>query len=133
MEENKTGIPIIEIPKIKVYTKLDSNKVIKEVNSSIFIQNLKDWIEVDEGIGDKFAHAQSQYLEKGLVDENGRYNYKFDTTLVELTEEEKNILFPPVEPQPTEIELLKEKVESQDKVIEELMFNVIPEIAGGGI
>lgn len=39
----------------------------------------------------------------------------------------------PPEPQPSEVDILKEKIESQDKVIEELMFNIIPEITGGGI
>lgn len=34
---------------------------------------------------------------------------------------------------PTEMELLKEKVALQDTVIEELMFNIIPELTGGGI
>lgn len=99
----------IEIPKIKVYIKLDSNKILREVNSSIFIRDSTDWIVIDEGVGDKFSHAQSQYLTKGLVDEKGMYNYKYDTALVELTEEEKNILFPPIKPQLTELEILKEK------------------------
>lgn len=37
------------------------------------------------------------------------------------------------EPQPSEMDLVKTKLESQDKVIEELMFSIIPEITGGGI
>lgn len=98
MEENNLEIQAIEVPQIKVYIKLDSNKILREVNSSIFIRDSTDWIVIDEGVGDKFSHAQSQYLTKGLVDEKGRYNYKYDTALVELTEEEKNILFPPIEP-----------------------------------
>ena len=83
--------------KIKVYVKLDSNKVITDMNSSIFIQDFSDWIEVDEGYGDRYSHAQSNYLEKGLTDEKGRYNYKCDEKLVELTEGEKDILFPLIE------------------------------------
>ena len=34
---------------------------------------------------------------------------------------------------PTEMDLMKQKLESQDKIIEELMFSIIPEITGGGI
>lgn len=124
MEENKVEILVIEAPKIKVYTKLDTNKIIKEVNSSIFIQDLKDWTQIDEddGIRDReiFSHAQSQYLGKGLMDSHGRYNYKWDNKLVELTEEEKNILFPPQEPQPKEIDILKEKNATLEKALFEM-------------
>lgn len=138
----------LEIPKIKVYVKIDNNKVVKEINSSIFIQDLKDWIKVDEGVGDKYSHAQSQYLVKGLTDEKGRCNYKYDNALVELTEEEKNILFPPPIPQPTELEILKEKnstlenallemaeVQSKEyenrKILENAVLDLANTIAGG--
>lgn len=81
--------------KIKVYAKLDENNVIISVNSSIFLKDTTDYIEIDEGMGDKFAHAQGNYLSKGLIDEQGRYNYKYvDETLVEWTEEEKQEKYP---------------------------------------
>lgn len=131
MEENKVEIPVIETPKIKVYIKINENKVVKEVGSSNFIQDLKDWIEIDEGYGDKYSQAQNNYLEKGLIDSKGRYNYKYDAKLVELTEEEKNILFPPIELQPSEVELLKTKLdfatkqlEQQEELIVELAMKV---------
>lgn len=60
-----------------------------------FLDSIEDYIQIDEGSGDKYAHAQGNYLEKSLVDESGRYNYKFeDGKVLELTEEEKNTLFP---------------------------------------
>lgn len=131
MDENKVEIPVIEIPKIKVYVKLDTNKIVKEVGSSNFIQDLEGWIEIDEGYGDKYSQAQNNYFEKGLVDEKVRYNYKWDNSLIELTEEEKNILFPPVEPQPSEVEVLKTKldfatkqIEQQEELIVELAMKV---------
>lgn len=111
MDENKAEIPVTETPKIKVYVKLDTNKIVKEVGSSNFIQDLEGWIEIDEGYGDKYFQAQNNYFEKGLVDEKVRYNYKWDTKLVELTEEEKDILFPPVELQPTEYEVLRSEID----------------------
>lgn len=120
MEENKVEIPVIEVPPIKVYAKIDSNKIVKEINSSIFIRDSTDWIKVDEGVGDRYSHAQSQYLEKGLTDNKGRYNYKWDTKLIELTEEEKAILFPRTEPQPTELEILKEKNATLEKALLEM-------------
>ena len=91
----------MDISKIKVYIQTDINKTVAAINSSIFLQDITGWIEIDEGSGDKYAHAQSQYLEKGLMDEKGRYNYKYDTSLLALTEAEKEVLFPPATPQPT--------------------------------
>ena len=61
---------------IKVYVKINANNEIIEVGSSIFIQDLTDWKEIDAGFGDKYAHAQSQYFDKPLINENGTYNYK---------------------------------------------------------
>ena len=97
----------MESQKIKIYVKVDENKVIKEINSSIFLKDTTVYIEIDEGYGDKYSHAQSQYLEKGMIDNKGRFNYKFDAGLLELTEEEKKNLFPTLPPQPTTEERLK--------------------------
>lgn len=93
--------------KIKVYVKLNENNVITQINSSIFLKDTTDYIEIDEGQGDKFSHAQSQYLPKGLVDEQGRYNYKLiDNVPTLLTDEEKEVLFPKPTPQPIEQEII---------------------------
>lgn len=96
----------MDTTKIKVYIQTDSNKTVIAINSSIFLQDTTGWIEIDEGNGDKYSHAQSQYLEKGLVDEKGRFNYKYDTELMELTEAEKEILFPPAPILPTPEEMV---------------------------
>jgi hypothetical protein len=63
---------------IKVYVKINSNNEIIEVGSSIFITDLTGWIEIDSGFGDRFAHSQSQYFDKPLMNENGTYNYKYE-------------------------------------------------------
>lgn len=86
---------------IKVYVKVDENNVIVAINSAIFLDDHTEWIEIDEGIGDKYAHAQGHYLEKGLMDDAGIYNYKYIDSLVELTEEEKADLFPAPIPEAT--------------------------------
>lgn len=62
--------------KHKVYIKIDSNNNIIDVKSDVFLKDTKNWIEIDEGFGDKFAHAQSQYFDKPLI-ENGKYNYQY--------------------------------------------------------
>lgn len=62
-----------EEPKISVYVKLNEEGFVTDVNSDIFISNFEGWQKIDEGYGDKYAHAQSQYFEKPLIDENGNY------------------------------------------------------------
>ena len=65
---------MIEQP-INVYVKVNENKEIIDVGSSIFIKDFNGWIKIDEGFGDKFAHAQSQYFEKPLINDQGIYQY----------------------------------------------------------
>ena len=64
------------IEPIKVYIKVNTKYEIIAVGSSIFITDLTNWIEIDSGFGDKYAHAQSQYFDKPLMNETGTYNYK---------------------------------------------------------
>lgn len=49
---------------IGVYVKYDEDGNVREVNSDIFIKDLTGWTKIDEGYGDRFAHAQSQYFEQ---------------------------------------------------------------------
>lgn len=60
----------------KVYVKITENGVITMINSSAFLTDTSGWTEIDEGSGDKYYHAQNNYLTAGLVDENGIFNYK---------------------------------------------------------
>lgn len=76
----------------KVYVKLNKDKCITLIDSEIFLTNeeIQGMTNIDEGEGDKFVHAQSQYLEKGLIDKYGRYNYKYvEGKVVEVAEVEK--------------------------------------------
>jgi len=61
----------------KVYIKVDENNNITEVNSSAFLPDTTGYIEIDEGVGDKYHHAQNHYLDKPVTDEYGRHNYKW--------------------------------------------------------
>ena len=45
-----------------VYIKTDSSNRITEINSSAFISDFSGWIEVDRGEGDRYHHAQGNYL-----------------------------------------------------------------------
>lgn len=72
----------------KVYAKTSDSGVITAINSSAFLTDTTGWTEIDEG--DKYRHAQNNYLPAGLTDENGIYNYKLSDSKPELrTEEDK--------------------------------------------
>lgn len=94
----------------KVYVSLQDG-CITSINSDIFLseEEIQTMTEIDQGQGDKYAHAQSQYLEKGLVDEHGRYNYKFvEGKVVEVAEADKPTIEEP-KSEPTE----QEKINAQ--------------------
>lgn len=79
----------------KVYVKINDKNIITQINSDIFINNIDDWILIDEGNGIKYMLSQGNYLDKQLMDSQGNYNYKLvDNKPVEITEEEKASLFP---------------------------------------
>lgn len=89
----------------KVYVSL-LNGYITSINSEVFLseEEIQTMTEIDKGQGDKYAHAQSQYLEKGLVDEHGRYNYKYlEGKVVEVAEADKPTIEEP-KAEPTEQE-----------------------------
>lgn len=61
----------------KVYIKINNNHEITDINSSIFIEDFDGWIFIDEGVGDKYVHAQHNYLDKPIINEEGNYNYLY--------------------------------------------------------
>ena len=67
---------------MRVFIKTDSKNRITAVNSEIFISDFSGWTEIDSGDGDKFAHAQGNYLPKPIMDENGVYRFKFENGAV---------------------------------------------------
>ena len=67
---------------MRVYIKIDSENRVTAVNSEIFISDILGWVEIDNGDGDKFAHAQGNYLPKPITDENGVYRFKFENGAV---------------------------------------------------
>ena len=73
----------MEEEKIKVYIKINDNNEVIDIGSSIFIKDLTDWILIDENVkGDKGAHAQSHYFDRPLINDNSKYNYKYENGIV---------------------------------------------------
>lgn len=72
-----------------VYVKPNENGYITAVNSSAFLTDTTEWVEIDRGYGDKYHHAQNNYFEKPIMTDGGAYRYKLvDDVLVECTPEE---------------------------------------------
>ena len=66
--------------KYEVFVMADEAGTIVNINSSAFLEDTDDWIKIDEGSGDKYHHAQNNYLDKPLYEITGGvivYNYKF--------------------------------------------------------
>lgn len=101
----------------RVFVAMDTNNCITSINSEIFLseKEMSTMTEIDQGQGDKYAHAQSQYLDKELIDEHGRYNYKYvEGKVVEVTEAEK----------PT-IEEPEQQATAQDKIEAQVMYTAM--------
>lgn len=73
----------------KVYVHTDSQNRVIAINSDAFLPDITDWTQIDEGEGDRYHHAQGNYLDGGLITEQGIYKYKLSNNqLVERTAEE---------------------------------------------
>ena len=68
---------MFKVPKTKVCVRLDENKTIVAITSDTALLDLDGWEVIDEGYGDKYNYAAQRYLEKGLLDKDGIYNYKY--------------------------------------------------------
>ena len=76
---------VVENP-IKVYVKVNNENKIIDVSSSVFLQDVNGWIEIDSGYGDRYAHAQSLYFNSPLTDIYGNYLINYSTTSEENVE-----------------------------------------------
>lgn len=72
-----------------VYVKPNDSGYITAVNSSAFLPDTTDWVEIDSGYGDKYHHAQGNYFHEPIYTMGGAYRYKLvDGKAVECTAEE---------------------------------------------
>ena len=107
----------------KVYAHTTDAQIIDGIESTAFhaedelMEN--GYVFIDEGSdGRIYGHAQPNYLlmkyGQPKMDDEMRYNYKLvGTTPTLLTDEEKQTLNPPVEPQPTEQDLINADIYMQ--------------------
>lgn len=88
-----------------VYGKTNSNGYITAVNSSAFLPDTTGWVEIDQGYGDKYRHAQGNYSPLPIVTDGGAYRYRLvDGAPVECTAEEIAAQEAALQPEPTPAE-----------------------------
>lgn len=72
-----------------VLVRTDEQNRIIAINSSAFVADTEGWVQIDEGDGDRYHHAQGNYLPMPMTDDRGVYRYKLaDGHAVERTQEE---------------------------------------------
>lgn len=102
-----------------VYIKTDDLNRVTAINSSSFLIDTDGWIEIDSGYGDKYHHAQGNYLNKSIMDERGIWRYKLvGVKPVERTQEELDADYVPPEVTPTQEERIA-ALEQQNVLLSE--------------
>lgn len=61
--------------KYGVFVLVDDSGRILDVNSSAFLSDAAGWVQIDEGTGDRYHHAQNNYFPKPKYDERGIPRY----------------------------------------------------------
>lgn len=88
---------------------LNERNLIVSVNSSAFVFG-EEWVQIDEGVGDRYHHAQGNYFKTPIYDDRGipRYAYVPDSEPAwrERTKEEMDADYVPPMVKPSAEELL---------------------------
>ena len=89
-----------------VYIKIDDASRIIAINSSAFLPSTEGWVAIDRGLGDRYHHAQGNYLSKPLYEERGIPVYKYvDGEVLERTQEEIDADYHEPVPEPSETDI----------------------------
>lgn len=67
-----------------VYVSINEGGHICAIDSSKYLTDLTGWVKVDEGEGERYEEAQTQYLENGIYDGEWLHNYKLVGGVVKL-------------------------------------------------
>lgn len=102
----------------KVLAKTDDVGRVTAINSDAFV-NGDGWTQIDEGEGDRYRHAQNNYLLEPLTDERGVYRYKLvDGLVAQRTQAEMDADFDALPtPEPTADEKEKTLLKAQIKAL----------------
>ena len=110
-----------------VYVKLDDANCITAVNSSAFLRDVTSWTEIDSGYGDRYHHAQGNYLPGSLYDLRGVCRYKLvGGEVQERTQEEMDADYVPPEEKPT----TEQRVDALETTADDIIL-MMADLIGG--
>lgn len=90
-----------------VYALVDAEGRTLAVNSDAFLADTEGWTAIDQGQGDRYHHAQGNYLPGPVMDHRGVCRYKLtEGEVTERTREEMDADYVPPVARPTAEELL---------------------------
>ena len=102
----------------RVFAHVDEAGRVTAIDSSAFVQDTDGWVEIDSGLGDRYHHAQGNYLQRPLMDERGLYRYKLVYgKIVERSQKEIDGDYTPPTPTPTTDQRLTALESSTDDII----------------
>ena len=118
----------------KVLVQIDDAGRVTAINSDAFVSG-DGWTAIDEGEGDRYRHAQNNYLLKPLTDERGVYRYKLvDGLVVQRTQAEMDADFAArPAPEPTEDEKERTLLRAQIQALSDrndFLEDCVAEMAG---
>lgn len=118
----------------KVLVQTDEAGRVTAINSDAFVSG-DSWTAIDEGEGDRYRHAQNNYLLKPLTDERGVYRYKLvDGLVVQRTQAEMDADFAArPAPEPTEDEKERTLLRAQIQALSDrndFLEDCVAEMAG---
>ena len=110
-----------------VYIRVDDAGRVVDINSSAFLTDTDGWMKIDRGHGDRYHHAQGNYLPGPLMDDRGVYRYKLvDGKPAERTQEEMDADYTPPEQKPT----TEQRVDALETTTDDIIL-MMAELIGG--
>ena len=110
-----------------VYIKTDNTNRITAIDSSAFLSDTTGWTEIDSGYGDKYHHAQGNYLPKPLYDNRCICRYKLvNGKPVERTQEEMDADYVKPEVKPT----TEQRVDTLETTTDDIIL-MMADLIGG--
>lgn len=112
----------------KVFVLTDERDCILDINSDAFLADPTEWVQIDEGTGDRYHHAQGNYLPGPVTDERGIPRYKLvDGKAVERTQEEMDadyVLPEPVPPLEDRVDAVEIKTGDLEEALDMILSGV---------
>lgn len=117
----------MEMQPYTVYVRTDDADRITAINSSAFLTDATGWVQIDSGYGDRYHHAQGNYLPGPLYDDRGICRYKLvNGRPVERTQEEMDADYVPPEVKPT----TEQRVDALETTTDDIIL-MMADLIGG--